>query len=108
MGYFDNIGNFTATLSVTAYSDARLKTNVKTIENALEKTSKMRGVTFEKNGVAGLGVIAQEVREVFPELVVEAADEDKTLSVAYGNIVGVLIEAVKELKAEIEELKKGK
>ena len=67
----------------------------------------MRGVTFEKDGKAGLGVIAQEIREVLPEVVVESEDEMKTLSVAYGNIVGVLIEAIKELKAEIEDLKKG-
>jgi len=105
---FDTSGNFTAPANITAYSDARLKTNVKTIENALDKTMKLRGVTFDKDGKAGIGVIAQEIREVLPEVVVEAKDDDKTLSVAYGNVVGLLIEAIKELKAEIEELKKGK
>ena len=63
-------------------------------------------MTFEKDGKAGLGVIAQEVQEILPELIVESDDEMKTLSVAYGNIVGLLIEAIKELKAEVDELKK--
>jgi hypothetical protein len=98
-------GNFTATGDVTAFSDARLKTNVTTFSNALEAVSKMRGVRYEKNGRTGVGVIAQEIEEILPE-VVNNAGEYK--SVAYGNIVGVLIEAIKELHAEIEELKKGK
>lgn len=63
----------------------------------------MRGVTFEKDGVAGLGVIAQEVEAVIPEVVMTHNDGMK--SVAYGNIVGVLIEAIKELKLEVESLK---
>ena len=96
--------SITAGGNVTAYSDARLKTNVKTIQNALDTTLKLRGVTFEKGGDAGIGVIAQEVREVLPEVVLEANDEAKTLSVAYGNIVGVLIEAIKELNAKVEDL----
>ena len=101
-------GTLTASGSITAFSDARLKFNVKTIENALDKTLKLRGVTYEKDGANGIGVIAQEIREVLPEVVVEGTDDDKTLSVAYGNVVGLLIEAIKELKAEIDELKKGK
>ena len=100
----DENGNVTATANITAYSDARLKTNVKTIQNALDTTLKLRGVTFEKGGEAGIGVIAQEVREILPEVVLETNDENKTLSVAYGNIVGVLIEAIKELNAKVEDL----
>jgi len=65
----------------------------------------MRGVRFDKDGKRGIGVIAQEVREVLPEVVVEGTDEDKTLSVAYGNMSGVLIEAIKELTKQIDELK---
>ena len=94
--------------NVTAYSDERLKTNIQTINNALDKVMNLRGVTFDKDGKEGLGVIAQEVQKVLPQVVLENNDEMKTLSVAYGNIVGVLIEAVKELKAEVEELKRGK
>jgi hypothetical protein len=63
----------------------------------------MRGVYYDRidTGEAGVGVIAQEMREVVPEVV---RDNDGTLSVAYGNLVGVLIEAVKELADRVEEL----
>ena len=103
----DGSGNFVASGNVTAYSDERLKTNIKTIENALDTVSKMRGVTYERidSGIKGVGVIAQEMKEVLPEVVMEALSDDEYMSVSYGNIVGVLIEAIKELKAEIEELK---
>ena len=98
-------GNIVAVGNVTAYSDSRLKENVRTIEGALDKVSQMRGVYFDKDGKAGTGVIAQEIEKVLPEVVL-TGEEYK--SVAYGNIVGVLIEAIKELKEEIEELKRGK
>ena len=98
-------GDFTATGDVTAFSDARLKDNVETIDNALDKVTAMRGVTFDKDGKKGTGVIAQEIEEILPEVV---NNNGEYKSVAYGNIVGTLIEAIKELKAEIEELKKGK
>ena len=103
----DGSGNFVASGNVTAYSDVRLKTNIKTIENALDTVSKMRGVTYNRidSGIKGVGVIAQEMKEVLPEVVMEALSDDEYMSVSYGNIVGVLIEAIKELKAEIEELK---
>jgi hypothetical protein len=101
---FDDAGHFTASGDVTAYSDARLKDNIETIGGALDKVSAMRGVTFDKDGQRSTGVIAQEMQEVMPEVVMQ---NDEYLSVAYGNLVGVLIEAVKELKAEVEELKKG-
>lgn len=100
-------GNLVMVGNVTAYSDERLKNNVKTIENALEKTCQMRGVTFTKDGVNGIGVIAQEVQAILPEVVIESSDDNKTLSVAYGNIVGVLIEAIKELKTEVDALKQN-
>jgi hypothetical protein len=90
---------------VTAFSDERLKDNIETITNALDKVTNMRGVTFTREGRQGTGVIAQEMQKVMPEVV---HDENEYMSVAYGNLVGVLIEAVKELKAEVDELKKGK
>ena len=99
-------GNFTATGNVTAFSDERLKENVETIEGALDKVSQMRGVMYDKDGERGTGVIAQEMQQVMPEVVIDSGRGDY-LSVAYGNIVGVLIESIKELKAEIEELKNG-
>jgi hypothetical protein len=99
----DSSGNVTAAGNVTAYSDIKLKTDIATIDNALDKVLKMRGVIYTRidTGLKGTGVIAQEIKEVLPEVVIEG----ETLSVAYGNIVGVLIEAIKELKAEIEQLK---
>lgn len=97
-------GNFTATGNVTAYSDATLKSDITTIDSALEKVSAMRGVFFNKDGERGTGVVAQEVQKVIPEAVF---DDGSYLSVAYGNLVGVLVEAVKELKTQVEELKNG-
>tara|TARA_R110000796_G_scaffold80267_8_gene177683 strand:+ start:4914 stop:5639 length:726 start_codon:yes stop_codon:yes gene_type:complete len=96
-------GNFTASGNITAYSDERLKTNIETIPNALEKVNLLRGVTFNKDGERGLGVIAQEVEKILPEVVIEG---EEYKSVAYGNIVGVLIEAIKELTKEVEDLKR--
>ena len=98
----DASGNVTATGNVTAYSDVRLKSNIQTIESGLDKVCAMRGVTFEKDGAAGLGVIAQEVEQVIPEVVFTDAEGMK--SVAYANLVGVLIEAIKELKDKVESL----
>ena len=95
-------GSFTATGDITAYSDKRLKTNIETISGALEKVNALRGVTFDKDGKRGLGVIAQEVEKILPEVVL---DGEKYKSVAYGNIVGVLIEAMKEQQSQINELK---
>ena len=97
-------GSITATGDVTAYSDASLKTDVVTIAGALDLIRRMRGVRYQRldTSAAGIGVIAQELREVAPELV--AANDDGLLSVAYGNLVGVLIEAVKELGARVETL----
>jgi len=101
-GQIDASGNLTMAGNVTAYSDERLKSNVVTIPDALEKVKALRGVNFTKDGEASTGVIAQEVQKVIPEVVHEG---DEYLSVAYGNLVGVLIEAVKELSAEVEALK---
>ncbi len=97
-------GSITATGDVTAYSDARLKTDVANITGALDLVRRMRGVRYQRldTGAAGIGVIAQELREVTPELI--AKNDDGLLSVAYGNLVGVLIEAVKELAARVESL----
>jgi hypothetical protein len=94
-------GTFTATSNITAYSDERLKTDIETLDGS--KVFEMRGVSFTKDGKKGSGVIAQELEKVAPELVMDGEFK----SVAYGNLVGYLIEAIKELKAEIDELKNG-
>lgn len=97
-------GDLTATGNVTAYSDARLKKDVRTIEGALDKVASMRGVTYtDGSGRASTGVIAQEMLAVMPEVVQE--NEGGMYSVAYGNLVGVLIEAIKELRAEVADLR---
>ena len=105
---FSNGGNFTATGNVTAYSDINLKENIQVIPDALNKVSQLRGVTYNRKDMEGdrqSGVIAQEVEQVLPEVV--RTDKDGIKSVAYGNLVGLLIESIKELKIEIEKLKNG-
>ena len=99
-------GTFTATGDICAYSDASLKTNVQTIEGAMGKVDAIRGVTFDRlaDGSTSTGVIAQELESVLPEAV--QTDENGVKMVAYGNVTGLLIEALKELKAEVESLKK--
>jgi chaperonin cofactor prefoldin len=101
----DVAGTIRATGDVIAYSDERVKENIKTIDNSLEKVNKLRGVEFNKIGEdkKSIGVIAQEIEKVLPEVV--KTDDEGMKSVAYGNVVGVLIEAVKELNKEVEELK---
>jgi hypothetical protein len=93
--------------NVTAYSDERLKENIVTIPDALAKVTAMRGVHYNRidTGRSHTGVVAQEIQKIAPELVLTADDEIGTLSVDYGNITGYLIEAIKELKLEIETLK---
>ena len=97
-------GTITASSNITAYSSKKLKSDIETIDNALDKVSQMRGVTFTKDNEKSSGVIAEELEEVAPELVIDGEYK----SVAYGNIVGYLIEAIKDLKNEVEELKTKK
>lgn len=97
-------GNILATGEITAFSDEKLKSDVETIDSALEKVGKLRGVYYTKDGRRGTGVIAQEIELTIPEVVF---DENEFKSVAYGNLVGLLIEAVKELTKEVENLKNG-
>tara|TARA_B100002052_G_scaffold22165_1_gene17399 strand:- start:791 stop:2665 length:1875 start_codon:yes stop_codon:yes gene_type:complete len=100
-------GNLTATGNVTAYSDARLKSDIQPIIDAKKKLSKIRGVTFNRKDIEGsarsAGVIAQEVEKVLPEVVSE--DSAGIKSVAYGNLLALCIEAIKEQQTEINELK---
>jgi len=101
-------GNILATGNITANSDISLKDNITPIPNALDKVLQIRGVTFNRNDIEDnprhAGVIAQEVEKVLPEVVSEG--EDGIKSVAYGNMVSLLIEAIKEQQEQIDELKK--
>ena len=96
-------GTLTATGDVIAYSDERLKENVKTLNGS--KVLKMRGVSFDRSdtGKFSSGVIAQELQKIAPELVV---DDNGTLGVAYGNLAGYLIEAIKKQQKQINKLTK--
>ena len=102
----DVSGTIRATGDVIAYSDARVKENVETITNALDKVTSLRGVTYTRKDIDDksekIGVIAQEVLEVLPQVV--SQDDEGQYSVAYGNMAGVLIEAIKELKSQNDTL----
>jgi Chaperone of endosialidase len=87
-------------------SDARLKSEVETIAGALAIVSALRGVRFTMDGSRQIGLIAQEVETVLPEVVRD--NEAGKLSVAYGNITGLLIEAVKELAARVAALEEAR
>jgi hypothetical protein len=104
----DDSGNAIATGDVTAYSDRRVKENIHTIDNALDKVNNLRGVYYTRidseDKQRKVGVIAQETLEVLPEVV--GKDTDGMYNVAYGNITALLIEGMKEQQTQIEELKK--
>ena len=99
--------------NVTAFgstSDIKLKENIEVIPDALDKVKQLKGITFnyKKDGKKSTGLIAQDLEKVLPEAVYEASsvddDEDKHLAVRYGNTVGLLVEAIKELEARVKEL----
>jgi hypothetical protein len=96
--------NIIASGTVAANSDEKLKKNIKTIDDALSKVKKLRGVEFDRKDMDEhqVGLIAQEVEKVIPEVVYG----DQIKSIAYGNLIGVLIEAIKEQQKQIDELKK--
>jgi hypothetical protein len=113
--YANNLGSnlvvstvpFFSYQDITAYSDGRVKENVEVIQNALAKVQAIRGVTYTRSDNVDkvkrhAGVIAQEVLAVLPEVV--SGSEDSVYSVAYGNMAGLFIEAIKELNAKISYL----
>jgi hypothetical protein len=88
--------------SVQTSSDERLKENIETLNNAVDTVCKLRGVSYTRNNKPEIGVVAQEVELVLPQVV--GTDESGYKSVAYANMVGVLIEAIKEQQQTIKEL----
>lgn len=96
-------GDLTVSGDISGLSDRRLKSEVLIIEQAMDKIKALRGVTYTMNDRRGAGVIAQEVQAVLPEVVHESRDTGM-LSVAYGNIVGLLIEGMKELDDRLRSL----
>ena len=110
----DSSGNVTYSGNVTAYSDERLKKDIVTIDNPIDKIKAMRGVYYKEieTDRPRTGVIAQELEKVLPEVVMDIEDTNpetgettSTKSVDYGNMVGLLIEAIKEQQDEIERLR---
>ena len=110
-------GEIRATDNITAYySDDRLKTRLGTIESALDKLRSLTGFYYEANQTAQdlgyrvkreVGVSAQEVQKVLPEIVVPAPIDDKYLTVHYDKLLPLVIEAIKELANEFDEIKKN-
>jgi hypothetical protein len=103
----DMSGNMTVAGDVTAYSDARVKENVETIVQALDKVLQLRGVSYNRTDSddkkTKIGVIAQETLVVVPEVVNQ--DNTGMYNVSYGNLAGLFIEAIKEQQKQIEDLK---
>ena len=109
-------GEIRATNNITAYySDDRLKTRIGNIANALQKVNTLNGFHYTANETAQafgysvkpeVGLSAQEVQAVLPEVVVPAPIDDKYLTIHYERVIPLLVEAIKELSREIEELKK--
>jgi len=102
-------GGINATQAIVQNSDRRIKANIETIHGALDKISSLTGVYY--NRIDGLdfsslhmGLIAQDVEQVLPEVVMTDSSEENKKSIAYGNIVAVLIEGIKELTGRVETL----
>jgi hypothetical protein len=130
VGNLYTTGEIRATGNIIAYySDERLKTKLGNIDNAVDKLSQLNGFYYKNNDIANsfgytdnktqLGLSAQEVQSVFPDIIHPAPFDmensnggsksgENYLTIDYSKLVPVLVEAIKELKAEIEELKRNK
>ena len=104
-------GAITSTGNITAYynsSDLALKDNIEVIPNALEKVMSLDGInwTYKNDGRKMTGLIAQQLQKVLPNAVYEAnvMDEDGHLAIRYGNVVGLLVESIKELSEKVKKL----
>ena len=102
---FGSSGGIVASGDITAFSDGRLKENIEPIQGALDKVNILSGITFNSRGQKKrqAGLIAQDLQKVLPEVVHE--NENGMLSVAYGNTVSLLVEAIKELRSEVADLR---
>jgi hypothetical protein len=92
-------GDIYATGNITGYSDRRAKSDIEKIENALDKIEQLNGYTFTMKGKRYTGLIAQEILPILPEAV--TGSEETNYAVAYGNMMGLIVEAIKELKQKI-------
>ena len=115
-GEIDGSGNMIMAGNITAYgtvSDIKLKENIEVIDNAVDKVKQLKGVTYtlKSDGQKLTGLIAQDLEKVLPEAVYKTHEidlngdpEDEHLAIRYGNTVGLLVEAIKELEARVKEL----
>lgn len=106
-GYFNGKGRFTGNLEALSFiynSDRSLKKNIRTLDSSLGKILQLRGVSFDwkQDNKSSIGLVAQEVEKVYPELV--SMNEEGFKSVQYGNLVAPLIEAIKEQQKKIDQL----
>lgn len=103
---FVSNGNFIATGDITSNSDERIKEDILPVENALDKVMKLVGVTYvlknDEDKKEHIGLIAQNVQEHVPQAVIDNGD---VLSVAYGNLIGLLVEAIKDQQKQIDALR---
>ena len=108
-------GSINATLTITAASDARLKQNILSLTGTLSKLDQLRGVSFEwnhlaatmglKEGQKSIGMIAQELQKVYPELVSASKNgHQEYLSIDYGKFTAVLLQSIKELKGQMNTM----
>lgn len=105
IAHIDGAGNASFSGQVTASSDRRLKTDIRPIDNALELVCSMNGYMYTKDELENqVGVVAQELEEILPAMVYTGVDDMQTKSVNYGNLVAVLIEAIKEQQQKIQQL----
>lgn len=108
---FADTGNMTIGGSLTQNSDLRIKRDLQIIPDALDKVKTLNGYTYTRTDrdseFQQTGCVAQEVQAVLPEAVVVGEDEQQTLSIAYGSMVGLLVQAIKELEAKVAALESG-
>lgn len=108
-GTIVSVGAITSSDNVTAYSDKRLKKNIRPLHDCLELISKLDVYRYnwKENGKKAIGVIAQEVEEVFPEFVIEVQDETKGTikTVDYAKLATISLKGIKELVGMISELR---
>jgi len=114
---FRKDGLLTIASTLSENSDSRIKTNIQTLSSALSKVTQMRGVSFDRldGADSGVGLVAQELELIAPELVKvgqntildDGTEIEDVKGVAYANLVAYLIEAIKELKIEVDILKAG-
>lgn len=103
----DNSGNVVAAGNVSAYSDRRTKKAIRPIKGGIKKLRKLEGVTYvdKESGEERMGLIAQNVQQVMPQAVTKLKDKRGTLALAYGNLGGLYVEAIKDVDDEVQELK---